>query len=517
MRLILYVNGDRQTLYRVDKHTTLKLGSFLAGQAGMHRLRDILLQQQQRPLSILVDLIEEEFRHDSVPHTHGRDRSRMLERQARKLFRGTPFRNSQIIGRSREGRRDDKVLFSALTNPDNLLPLLDLLEETETPLAGIFSLPVISTHLIKLLKAHSENILLITEQPDGGLRETFLRKGQVQFSRLAPIQESSPEEYCRLLDTEVHKTQRYLNTLKLLAPGEPIDVYPIADTPRCEAVAQKCRETEQLKFYPVDICELATTAGCKNFSETGDTDALFSFLLGNGRWKNHYAQPPHLKRIRGWQGALALRAASWLLAVIGLSWSGMNIIDGRMAALESGQLAESHELISQRYTLLTRELPVQPAQARAMREATALANSLESHPMATRELFEVLGAAFNHHPTLEMRELHWFTSDKIDARQPVTLASIDPSAGLPLPRYNVSLVSGALRNFDGSYQRAQAQVDQLVAWLQLQAGIVAVDIERAPLDTRPDAQIQGELDNQRQQDSAAFELRIVMELKNEAV
>ncbi len=517
MQLVLYVNGDRNTLYQVDRHSAQKLGSFLVGQAGMHRLRDILFQQQQRPLSILVDLIEEEFRHDTIPHALGGDRVRMLDRQAGKLFRGTPFRHSQIIGRSREGRRDDKVLFSALTNPDNLLPLLGLLEETETPLAGIFSLPVISTQLLKPLQARGENVLLITEQPDGGLRETFLRKGQVQFSRLAPIQESSPDEYCRLLDAEVHKTQRYLNTLRLLSPGESVDVYPIADAPRCEAVIQKCLETEQLKFNPVDIHDLAGAAGYRDFPKTGYSDALLAFLLGNGHWKNHYAQSPHLKRMRSWQGAHGIRAASWLLAVIGLSWSGMNIIDGWMATRERDQITLNREQISERYIQLTQELPVQPAQARAMREATALADSLERRPLQASELFNVLGAAFTHHPALEMRELSWFASGQLDARKPVSLVSMDPSAGLPLPRYNVSLVSGALRNFDGSYQHAQEQVDQLVDWLRQQPGVVAVDIETAPLDTRPDAQIQGELDNGLKHNSADFELRVVMELHDEAV
>ena len=517
MRLILYVNADRYTLYQVGRRTAQKLGSFLAGQAGMHRLRDILHQQQQRPVSILVDLIEEEFRHDSVPHTFGRDRARMLERHTRKMFRGTPFRHSQIIGRSREGRRDDKVLFSALTNPDNLLPLLSLLEETATPLAGIFSLPIISTRLLKPLQVRNENVLLITEQPDGGLRETFLRNGQIQFSRLAPIQASSPVEYCHLLNTDVNKTQRYLNTLRLLMPGESVDVYPIADTARCEAVTQKCLESEQLKFYPVDIRDLASATGFKDFPDSAGSDALFAFLLGNGNWKNHYAQPLHLKRMRGWQGAQILRAASWLVAVIGLSWSGMNTIDGWMATRERNQLTTSSSLISDRYTQLTQELPVQPAQARAMREAIALADSLENHPLQTGKLFRVVGAAFTHHPTLEMQKLSWFTTDKLEARQPTPLASLAPSVGLPLPRYAVTLVSGALRHFDGSYQRAQEQVDDLVTWLQQQAGVVAVDIEQAPLDTRSDSQIQGELDNHEIKNSATFGLRIVMELTDEAV
>ncbi|TCK16860.1 hypothetical protein DFR30_0079 [Thiogranum longum] len=517
MKYVIYVNGEQSSLYQVGRHSVQHLGSYLAGLAGMHRLRDALLKLHHHPVSILVDLIEEEFRHDNLPHILGRDRARMLARMAGKLFRGTPFRYSQVIGRSREGRRDDKALFSALTNPDNLMPLISLLDETATPLEGIFSLPLISADILKPMRACGENILLITEQPGGGLRETFLRKGTVEFSRLAPIQESSPEEYCRLLDAEVHKTHRYLNTLRLVAPGESIDVYPVADSLRCEAVARECRESEQLAFYPVDIRQLALATGCKNFPDTGFSDALFAFLLGNSRHGNHYAQPQHLKRMRGWQGSVAIRAASWILAVIGLSWSGMNVIDGWMATREQVQIAASRESISERYTQLTQELPVQPAEARAMREATALANSLEQHPLQSSRIFGLLGKAFTINPELELRKLRWFTSDKTDAREPVSLVSSNNTAGLPLPVYSVAIVSGSLREFDGSYQHAQDQIEKMVAWLSDQPGVITVDIERAPIDTRPDTQIQGEIDNRLKNSRADFELRVVMELDNETV
>ena len=212
-----------------------------------------------------------------------------------------------------------------------------------------------------------------------------------------------------------------------------------------------------------------------------------------------------------------LRAASWLLAVIGLSWSGINAVDGWMANRERGQLAAKRELVANRYTQLTQELPVQPEQARAMREATALADRLERHPLQTGKLFKLLGKAFSRYPSLEMHKLTWFSSDKADTSKGDSLTALNNASGLPLLRYNVMLVSGALRNFDGSYKNAQQQVDTLARWLRQQPGVVSAEIERAPLDTRPGSQIQGELDSPSVQNSAAFDLRVVMELQNDAV
>ena len=171
---------------------------------------------EPRPLSILVDLIEEEFREETLPHALGRDRSRLHSRHAGKLFRSTAFRHCHCVGRQSGGRRDDHVLFSALTNRDNVEPLLTVLNQAEVPVKGIYSLPMISGRLLKTLAPRSGNTLIVTEQPDGGLRETFMRDGQVHFSRLAPVSDHSSRGLLPAFCGRGDKTRRYLHTLRLL-------------------------------------------------------------------------------------------------------------------------------------------------------------------------------------------------------------------------------------------------------------------------------------------------------------
>ncbi|HFD80058.1 MAG TPA: hypothetical protein ENK05_06680 [Gammaproteobacteria bacterium] len=517
MRHVLYLTSYSTTLYRVERHGAVAEGRFLNDEAGYQALRELLKQLEPEPIPILADLIEEEFRQQEIPHALGRDRQRLLERHARKLFRGTPFRLGRVTGRTTEGRRDDRALFSALTNPENVSPLIELMEEVQLPLAGIQSLPVLTRRLLKHLKTRGDKVLLVTAQPDESVRETFLDRGEVKFSRLAPVPHAASVAYCQLLQAEVHKTLRYLHTLRLLPRNEPLEVYTLTDGEHSELIGDFCHDEELVHFHPVDLNLIAAQTGFRNYPEGGNSDALFVWLLARRKVRNHYAPPRQLRRYRTWQAARALRAASWLLAVGGLSWSGINGVNGLMAADEAARLNNDITTINQGYVQLTRQLPIQPAEARAMREAIQLADRLERHNIHPGTVFARVGKAFAEQPDLEMEQFSWFASDDQEARRPVDTSSMDPAQPVSDPRYVIATIQGRLAHFDGSYRRAQRQVERLVEQLRGQRGITTVDIERAPLDTRPDTQIQGQLGDSQDREKAEFELRLVMEMDREPV
>ena len=77
---------------------------------------------------VVTDLIEEDFRLETVPHLRGNDQDSVMARKLSQLYRASPFRHGIIQGREAQGRRDDKVLYHAVTNPELLKPLLAVLE-----------------------------------------------------------------------------------------------------------------------------------------------------------------------------------------------------------------------------------------------------------------------------------------------------------------------------------------------------------------------------------------------------
>src|SRR5215204_1860287 len=72
------------------------------------------------PVLVVTDLIEENFRYDTVVHVSGGDQTALLKRKMDFAFRNTPYRRSKVIEREKDGRRDDKILLSAISKPESV-------------------------------------------------------------------------------------------------------------------------------------------------------------------------------------------------------------------------------------------------------------------------------------------------------------------------------------------------------------------------------------------------------------
>jgi len=516
MSQILYVTGQSITLYTKSRSGVELQDRFTCDEAGYSSLRTTLSAGSANPIAILVDLIEEEFREESLPHTLGRDRSRLHARHAGKLFRSTPFRSYRVVGRQKSGRRDDQVLFTALTNRDNIEPLLNVLHEVGIPVSGIHSLPVLTRCLLKPMGVKNNHALIISSQPDGGLRETFLRSGKVHFSRLAPVSEKTLEDYWRLVSSEAQKTQRYLHTLRLLGYNEPLEVYVLMDKDRTVAFERQQLDTDSMSFSAVDLADLSQQLGYKHYPQTHYSDALFSYLLGRNAIRNHYAGPAHLRGFRAWQMAQGLRAAAWLVAVGGSTLAGMNTVDGMLMQEEKIQIEQATAQITDQYHKATNQLPIEPSAALAMRDAIRFADTVQARDADLDHLFRITGKAFANQPNLAMKKFDWFLTQQPTA---VSLSDLgdDNMEGFGPARYLVSSITGHLRNFDGSFKRAHEQIEALSSWLARQPDVVESRIVRNPLETRADAALQGSVTKNGDDESAEFELRIVLELKDETV
>jgi len=70
-----------------------------------------------------------------------------------------------VIGREKQGRKDDTVLLGAMTNPQLMQPWLNIIDECEIALSGIWTLPLISRQLLKTIKATEGVVLLVSPDP----------------------------------------------------------------------------------------------------------------------------------------------------------------------------------------------------------------------------------------------------------------------------------------------------------------------------------------------------------------
>ena len=215
----LYLTNDKLVALIWKGGTIVERDVFGSTELAMPAFTQYVARHRDVSTYIVTDLIEEDFRLDTVPHLRGNDQDAVLGRKLAQLYRASPFRHGIIQGREQEGRRDDKVLYHAVTNPELLKPLLAILDRAEVPLEGIYSSAVLSGRLLEALHAFFQHTLLVTIVPDFGLRQTYFQNKQIKFSRLTPIVFDEGQPVGDLIAAETSRTWQYLDSLRFFLPA----------------------------------------------------------------------------------------------------------------------------------------------------------------------------------------------------------------------------------------------------------------------------------------------------------
>ena len=210
-RWVLVVRSGGVRLFRGARRAPGLIRDFAADESGYAELGRYLEHTAAPPIHLLVDVIEEDFRRETVPHVFGRTRQGVLATRRARLFHGTPYVSTRREGRAPEGRRDDRILFSAIVRPERIEPWLDVLREHEAPVAGIHSLPITSARLLPLLGANAGQVLLVTESGERDLRQTFFEDGRLALSRLAPLPPGKSGDRARGIVAEVERFLHHLD------------------------------------------------------------------------------------------------------------------------------------------------------------------------------------------------------------------------------------------------------------------------------------------------------------------
>ena len=142
-RRSLLIAASKAVLYQCRDGQIDVAYEFSADEDGRENFLRCLVETNPDPIYILVDIVEEEYRQDIIPHVFGSDRKSVLERKFARLFRGAKYSHALNQGRETEGRKDDKVLLTAITRPDVVVRWVEVITGQKVPIAGIYSLPLL--------------------------------------------------------------------------------------------------------------------------------------------------------------------------------------------------------------------------------------------------------------------------------------------------------------------------------------------------------------------------------------
>ena len=90
-RRAVIVASDSATVYAWRADTLESALVFTADDAGVEEFARYIREAPPSPILVAVDVVEEEYRQDTVPHVRGADRRAVIERKQSRLFRGTRY------------------------------------------------------------------------------------------------------------------------------------------------------------------------------------------------------------------------------------------------------------------------------------------------------------------------------------------------------------------------------------------------------------------------------------------
>jgi hypothetical protein len=516
VRHFLYLTNTRLVSMTAQGKRIAARREFAVSGAGAAEFEHHVARMAAYPTHFFVDLADEDFRLDTIPHVGAGDRGAIFARKLQQIFRNTPYRHAEMQGREAEGRRDDRVLYTAVTNPEVLRPWLEALERFEVPLEGIYSAAVFSSILLEELDLDFPHTLLVTFTPGEAMRQTYFKNGEIKFSRLTPLDLSEGQGLGAFVAEETMRTWQYLDSLRHFGPDDRLEACVLIHANDRAAVQPELRDFAQLQYRALDIEQASMKLALKPppLDSTAEEVMVHLYLIHPS--PNHFALPEMRRHALFRRARMGLRQASAAILAAGLLWGGWHVFSAMQGADAEQQVEQQLAVVQREHDDIVRSTPSLGVGGSTMRDTVAFYNGLIKPYPALPDFVLPLSGVLARHPGVRITQLSWMATDDAKATPPLsTLATsrqapavktfakaaeappaptADPAAGpFASGRYEVALLEATVSvpadDFRGAIGQAQGLADELARL----PGTTAEVLE-SPLDLRSSLQMQGRLE-----------------------
>lgn len=495
---LFYLTNQQLSAYTWDRGVLALAASFEQDDAGRAGFGAWLAKAALVPAALVVDVIEEDFQRDTAPHVTGRARAALVERKLTTLYRDTPFRHAALQGREKDGRKDDRYLFNALTKPELPRSWLAVMQAHAVPLVGVYSLAslgqLLYNKLAPQLKPGSGPVLLVSHQ-SSGLRQSFFAEGELRFSRLTPLFDHSSPRLAEAFRIETNKTRQFLASTRLLARGAQLQVVVLASEENLAVLAPDMVDNADASYHPQALDQAGAQLRLGSFDGTAMGDALYLAMLAGARVPSHFPlrDQKHFYQLLRARGVLY--AMSGVVVLGALAWTVSDVLDIVALRREAVRFDQEAAALEARFQAVAEGMPVTAVPPHNMKLVVNLESMIERNVPLPNVQLAILSGVLDTLPEVQINKLHW------QAVEPATLAvPVDPAAppvpmledfapppgllGVPDPSAQILTIEGQIEPFTGNYRAAMESVALLAARLNGHPGVRA-EVVLQPLDTRP--------------------------------
>ena len=522
-KLLIGISAQGATVAHWRGSRISECREFLDDPAGQAGFKDYLAQFSNVPVHILADAVEEDYRFETLPHAYGSDRADMVGRKLKQHYRNTPYVAAWLLGRDSDKRRDDRYLFSALTNGELINDWVQVVTARGLPVAGIYLLPMVSAALLDRIDTRATNLLLVAQHANG-LRLTFFRDRQFRLSRLTRGDSGRAENRARYFGEEVSNTRLYLHALRTMTLDEQLTVLLVDRTDElAEVAAGVTRDNPSLECVRLGRQELTTRLNLPGPLLDASPYAIYLQLLGMKEPPSNLAPANVTEGYKRYQARRAVYAGCGALAAAAAVWAGINFGQAMSLRGDSEDAARQTALLASQYAEVTRQFPQAPASAENLKKAVEIAQKLRESVHTPQRMMTIVSKAIEASPTIVLKAFEWkYGATEVDAPGPMARPgaapeaspAVVPAVGSAPLRKESALIEGEVRPFRGDYRSAIVTINSLASQLSGDPGVADVRVVKLPLNVNPSLSLSGNtLDNAEQTATATAEFKLLVVLK----
>ncbi len=517
MKRLFYFTGYRLSVLHYRGKELVGSTSFEPTNKGLDEFRSYLLQTPNISGKFLVDVIEEDFRKEIVPHVGSKDRKSVINRLVDRYYRASKnYFYSEVIGREKKGRKDDVVLLGAMTNPQLMQPWISIIEECEVPLSGIWTLPLVSKKILKILKASTGVVLLVSQQVNSNVRQTLFRDCKLMSSRQSIINQDINDisGIGDLAAPEVKRTIDFLRGQNLVGLDEVINLHILGSDEQLLSLQNAFIANDKQTVTIHRIVDINKNLGLQGVGEKF-SDGIFAWLcLGQDFTTSHYGERRLFIHYYKKLAATALYVCGLLILITSVLVTESNISQAMEYEKSITLLQKEESNYKDLYSKKFKDFEDVFENAGLMNSAVDLANRIKLNS-ATSPLDFMLTLS----EMLNQKSIGDLYIDKIEW-QAVNINEmikqvVDANFTADLPVKHHAVVTGRILESEYNYRASIEQIQAIISFLKANPRVETVEALKMPVDLRSESKFATESGvDVRQQggidSSGIFSLEIIM-------
>ncbi|RTL54987.1 MAG: hypothetical protein EKK46_07065 [Rhodocyclaceae bacterium] len=520
-RRLLLLDANRISAYLWQNGHVQFEGDFTNGEPGLEAFGQYLKKHHSSLFTLLADVAEEGFQIEDIPRVQGKDRQAIITRRLGQYFYGSPYATAISLGREATGRKDEKILFAALTRPPQLDPWMAVCKEYGTQLTALHAAPFMVAEVFKSLAIKEGRQLLLTISK-GGLRQTYFENGEFRFSRLTPLALGTVEEMAQACTTEAEKIYQYLIGQRLLERNARIRTLILAHPADHGQLRQKCYDNHELTFEFVDLAAEAHKRGLKPHPDDSHCDLLLLHLMVRTPPTSQFAPADIRRPYRIWQARFGINAAAAVGLTACLLFAAKSGLNAFSLKDQASQIQIETQRENQRYEAMLKTLPAIPIKIDDLRTLVNRFEDIEKRSPTLRSSLVTLSRALDATPQIEVERLDWILSgnpEESPSRAPGAAAPRPAQPGNGAPQaataggyFAILEMEGRLPlAMAGDHRTMLATVEKFRETLSKDAAL-NVKVLRMPFDTESGKTIKSSDSGSAKVEAPGFAIRVVQKV-----